>query len=347
MVGFFLVAGLLVAGRARGLRGAAFAVLVAGAAAATWKGNDRAYDRIWEKLQFKDELTADFRFAEIVETKSGVITVAPSGEVYGGGAYDGIFNAGLRYDRNGIFRTYSLGAMRPEYHEALMVGLASGSWAQVVVNLPGVKKLTVVEINPGYLQIIARHPEAAWLLSDPRVEIVIDDGRRWIQRHPERRFDLVVMNTTWHWRAHITNLLSREYMELVKARLLPGGVFFYNTTSSEDAQLTGLTVFGHGMRVYNCMAVSDAPLPFDKDRWRALLTGFRIQGEQVLDPDKEHDRERLEELLGLAATLDGEPTREGLEKKESLLAHFKDARVITDDNMVPEWRDPIKAQIAR
>jgi spermidine synthase len=347
MTGFVLVLGLLAVGRARGVRGAAFAAVVAVTAIGTWKGNDRALDRIWEKLQFKDELTADFRFAEIVETKSGVITVAPSGEVYGGGAYDGIFNAGLRYDRNGIFRTYSLGAMRPEYHDALMVGLASGSWAQVVVNLPGVRKLTVVEINPGYLQIISRHAEAAWLLTDPRVEIVIDDGRRWIQRHPDRKFDLVVMNTTWHWRAHITNLLSREYMELVQSRLLPGGVFFYNTTSSEDAQLTGITVFAHGMRVYNCMAVSDAPIVFDRERWRALLTGFRIQGELVLEPEKEHDKERLQELLDYVGTVDAPPTREGLEEKESLLSHFQTARVITDDNMVPEWKDPVKAQIAR
>jgi hypothetical protein len=49
-----------------------------------------------------------------------------------------------------------------------MIGLASGSWAQVVVNLPHVKELTVVEINPGYVEIIRRHPEAAWLLVDPR-----------------------------------------------------------------------------------------------------------------------------------------------------------------------------------
>jgi hypothetical protein len=75
-----------------------------------------ALDRgFWEKLQFKTQLADGFRFADVVETKSGVITVTPSGEVYGGGAYDGIFDAGFRYDRNGIFRTYSLGAVRADY----------------------------------------------------------------------------------------------------------------------------------------------------------------------------------------------------------------------------------------
>jgi spermidine synthase len=344
ITGFVLVAGLLGAAKARG---AALWTTLAVALALVYEGTPPAYDRIWEKLQLKTDLESDFRFAEVVETKSGVITVTPDGEVYGGGAYDGIFNAGVRYDRNGIFRTYSLGAMRPAYHEALMIGLASGSWAQVVVNLPGVRKLTVVEINPGYLKMISHHPEAAWLLSDPRVEIVIDDGRRWLQRHPERAFDLVVMNTTWHWRAHVTNLLSREYMGLVKARLSDGGVFFFNTTSSEDAMVTALSTFAHGLRVWNCIAVSDAPLVFDRARWQTLLTEFRIQDEPILDLSRELDTKRLAELVAYVDTLDAPPTREGLESKESMLARFPGARVITDDNMLAEWRDDFMTQIAR
>jgi spermidine synthase len=343
MSGFVLASGLVLAGGGRAPSWIALAI----AMAATWKATPVAFDRIWEKLQFKADLQDGFRFAEIVETKSGVITVTPGGEVYGGGAYDGIFNAGVRYDRNGIFRTYALGAMRPSYDDALMIGLASGSWAQVVVNLPGIRKLTVVEINPGYLEIIANHPEASWLLHDPRVEIVIDDGRRWLQRHPERRFDLIVQNTTWHWRAHITNLLSREYMQLVRSRLTPGGVFFFNTTWSEDALVTALSTFSHGIRVWNCLAVSDGALDFDRARWQSLLRGFRIQSEPVLDLSAEHDRVRLEELVAYVDTLTAPPTREGLESKESMLARFTEARVITDDNMVPEWRDDFSVQIAR
>jgi spermidine synthase len=348
MTGFVVVAGLLLAGKAQGLRGAGAWMALVAAGAGTWASSPRAFDRVWEKLQYKKELSDGFRFAEIIENKSGVITVTGGGEVYGGGAYDGIFNAGVRYDRNGIFRTYSLGAMRPEYHDALMVGLASGSWAQVVVNLPKVKHLTIIEINPGYLKIIRERPEVAWLLDDPRVEIVIDDGRRWIQRHPERKFDLVVMNTTWHWRGHATNLLSVEYMSLVQRHMNPGGVFFYNTTHSEDAMKTGLSVFPHGMRVYNCMAVSDQPLALDRDKWRELLLGIRIHGEPALDLTQEYDRTRMDELLELTDSIKEQPpSREGLETRESMLARFTAARVITDDNMVPEWKDPLTEQLAR
>ena len=37
-----------------------------------------------------------------------------------------------------------------------MIGLSSGSWAQVIANDPDVASLTVVEINPGYLSLIAQ-----------------------------------------------------------------------------------------------------------------------------------------------------------------------------------------------
>ena len=50
------------------------------------------------------------------------------------------------------------------------------------------------------------------MLHDPKVDIVIDDGRRWLNPPPDERFDVIVMNTTWHWRAHITDLLSTEFM---------------------------------------------------------------------------------------------------------------------------------------
>ena len=73
------------------------------------------------------------------------------------------------------------------------------------------------------------------LLANPKVHIVIDDGRRWLASNPARRFDVIVMNTTFHWRAHTTNLLSEEFLRLARAHLRAGGILHYNTTGSEDA----------------------------------------------------------------------------------------------------------------
>jgi spermidine synthase len=296
------------------------------------------YDRIWERLLFKARFEEEStRFAEVIETKSGVITVTREGIVYGGGAYDGKINTSLRYDNNGIQRAFNIGAMHPAPKNILMIGLASGSWAKVVSNMPGVEKLTVVEINPGYLTLIRRHPEVASVLSDPKVEIAIDDGRRWLQRHTER-FDVVVMNTTFHWRAHSTSLLSTDFMEIVRAHLNPGGFLFFNTTGSPDVQKTALTAFPYGMRVFNCIAASDSPIVFDKQRFRTMLDAFQLDGEPVVDMTTEGGRTLMADLMDYAETISRPPEEEGLETRESVLRRTQGALVITDDNMIPEWR---------
>ena len=311
------------------------------------KATPSVYDRIWERLLYKWKFDEkDTRFLDVVETKSGVITVTQDGTVYGGGAYDGRVSTSIRWDRNGIFRAHAVGAMHPSPKKVLMVGLATGALAQVVGNIPAVEHMTVVEINPGYLTLIAKYDQVKSLLHNPKVDIVVDDGRRWLNRHPDEKFDMMVMNTTWNWRGHSTNLLSVEFLELVRSRLNPGGILYFNTTSSDDVKRTAATVFPYAMRVYNFVAVSDSPFTFDKDRWRKLLTTMKIDNEEIIPTKNEDDRKFLEELINYADSINEAPRDDGLEKRESVLARATaaGALVITDDNMVPEWRKVLRFQ---
>jgi spermidine synthase len=223
-----------------------------------------------------------------------------------------------------------------------MIGLASGSWAQVLAHEPDLEHLTIVEINPGYEQLIAHHPEVRGVLTNPKVTIDIDDGRRWLQRNPARRFDVIVMNTTWHWRAHMTNLLSAEFMRLARSHLLGGGLFYFNTTSSADVQKTAMTEFPYGLRMINFVAVSDSPIHFDKDRFRELLTTYRIEGVPAIDSSTDEGKSMIESIAGIADTLDRPPQDDGLERRESILERTKSAGIVTDDNMLVELRDPGK-----
>ena len=165
-----------------------------------------------------------------------------------------------------------------------MIGLATGAWAQVIANHPSVKHLTIVEINPGYLPIIQRYPAVAGLLTNPKVTIVIDDGRRWLNRHPAMHFDAIIQNTTWNYRPNVTNLLSAEYLRLVASHLRPGGVALYNTTGSARAQRTACQGFADGFREINVMVVANEPLRPDHDRLRAVLGAVhRIDGQPAFD----------------------------------------------------------------
>ena len=240
--------------------------------------------------------------------------------------YDGRFSTNLRDDRNNIVRAYVISGLHPAPRSVLLVGLGTGSWAQVIANNPRVESLTVVEINPGYAQLVAKHAPVASLLSNPKVKIIIDDGRRWLTRS-SARFDMIISNTPFHWRAHSTNLLSREYCQLVRDHLNPGGVYYFNTTGSAAALKTAMVEFPYGLRFLTLSAVSGSPIAFDRDRLQAVLGAYKIDGQPVLQLDVPGDRERLDEILKSVV----------VETRESVLRRLASTPVVTDDNMYTEW----------
>lgn len=274
------------------------------------------YDSLYEKLQFRTGYRPGERFAHVVENRSGVIAVTANGTIYGGGAYDGGYNTSLANDTNGVVRPYAVAGLHAAPREVLMIGLSSGSWAAVIAAHPDLERLTVVEINPGYLSLLPLYPAVAGLLRNPRVKIEIDDGRRWLVRNTDRRFDAVVINNTEHWRMHTSNLLSAQFMELVRSHLRPGGLYYFNATGSDRAARTAGDAFRHILRLHNCIAASDAPLEFDDERWLRALRGEGIDGGPALH--------RIHALI---------------EPESSLRARIAQARPITDDNMGSEWRE--------
>ncbi len=264
-------------------------------------------------------------FAETLEGKSGIITVTEDGRVFGGGAYDGGFFVDPIADKNGIARAYALTTLHPTAKTALMIGLGSGAWAEVVAHFEGLEELVVVEINPGYLDLIARHEVVAGLLTNAKVKLLVDDGRRYLKRH-DQRFDLIVQNTTHHWRAHATNLISREHLELVKSRLAPGGIFCQNSTSSDDVLRTMLEAFPAVVRFRSFVYGSERMM--DPNAGSAgRLFDFRLGTKVPLPKGNPAAEARVREILGGG---DWESTA-------ALQQRLRDRVVITDDNMATEW----------
>jgi spermidine synthase len=318
-----------------GLRGQALSacvVAIAAVAGCTIALTPRFFQQFYEKLLLAKQFTADTHFAELVENRTGVIAVTKDGTVYGGGVYDGRMSTDLLDNRTNIVRAYAITALHPAPRHVLLVGLGTGSWAQVIANNPGVESLTIVEINPGYLEIIKKHAQVASLLSNRKVSIIIDDGRRWLTRNGRSRFDMIVSNTPFHWRAHSTNLLSLEYCRLVRAHLNPGGVYYFNTTGSAAALKTSMVEFPYGLRYRSLSAVSASPIAFERARLRAVLSRYRIDGRPILSLGRASDRERLEAVL----------TSLEVENRDSILRRLATTPVITDDNMYPEWHSAAK-----
>jgi len=302
------------------------------------------FTHLWERLQFKENYESSEPFKHVVENRSGVITVGQDDVVYGGGVYDGQFSLDLVEDTNMIVRSYSLGLFHPNPRRVLVVGLASGSWASILANQPGVEEVTIVEINPGYLELIKQYEPHRKLFDDAHVEIVIDDARRWLRRNPERIFDAIVVNTTFHWRGNASNLLSMEWMSFISNHLSDDGVYIFNTTMSERAARTALDSFSHCMMIINCMVCSQAPLDYNPERWLEQLADFSLWGTPVLDLEQAADREKLETLKTFSILVDERPKdrRFNISTQKYLEDLTVSVEPITDDNMGEEWPNFLK-----
>jgi spermidine synthase len=208
-----------------------------------------------------------------------------------------------------------------------MIGLSGGAWVRVVSSFPGVEQIDVVEINPGYVELVGRYPELARVLADPRVRIHGDDGRRWLRRHPGQRYDLIVMNTSYHWRAYTSLLLSREFHAMVRQHLQPGGLYAYNSTFSWDAFKTAATVFRHVHGFGNLVIASDHDPRPELARGRERFAALTLDGAPVLDLSHPEVAAKVEAVLRQV-----EPFQHILEKAG------REVEVITDENMITDYR---------
>ncbi|MBN2370807.1 MAG: fused MFS/spermidine synthase [Vicinamibacteria bacterium] len=284
---------------------------------------------LYERLQYQTYYTPTRVFVQTIENRAGVINVTAGGVVYGGGLYDGQFNTGLKNDKNDVIRTYAGLSLHPAPRDVLLVGLSTGSWAQIISHHPQIEALTVVEINRGYLRLFPSHPSSRSLLTNPKVRIEIDDGRRWLVRNPNRRFDLVMVHI-WHWPANATNLLSREALDILRAHLKPGGILYYSTTGSARVQRTGALSFPHALRIMNWLAVSDAPFVYRSQALLRLIESYRIDEVPQIAPDESNHSWLLKRIARL---------QEQIEARKEILSRTADLDIVTDDNMGTEWTE--------
>jgi len=268
--------------------------------------------------------------ATVLENRHGIITIfaGPGGDdiVYGGNVYDGRTNLDPVRNTNGLDRPLLMSTLHSQPRRVLMAGLSIGTWLALIREFPGVETIDVIEINPGYIEAAAAYPRHAAALRDPRVHLVIDDARRWLRHRPERQYDMVIMNTTLHWRAHASLLLSQQLLEQMRAHMAPGAVLAFNATGSPDAFHTASRVFAHAYRYQNFVYGSDVDFRPRKDSAAALATlaGLRLGGEPMFAAGSSAARALLDRpFVSLAA--DAKAAGRPLE-------------AVTDDNMITEFK---------
>jgi len=115
--------------------------------------------------------------------------------------------------------------MHPDPRSVLVVGFGAGVTAGSFVLHPGVKRIVICEIEPLIPRMVAPYfsKENYDVLRDPRVEVVYDDARHYILTTREK-FDVITSDPIHPWVKGAASLYTKDYFELVKAHLNPGGV---------------------------------------------------------------------------------------------------------------------------
>jgi spermidine synthase len=149
---------------------------------------------------------------------------------------DSIQSAMARRDplvaRTGYTNVLHLGVALTRPRNVLMIGLGGGTLVkQFLHDYPDVQ-LDIVEIDPEVVDVASRY--FAVPTQNPRARIFTEDGRRFLQRS-DRRYDLIVLDA-FNRTVVPFHLVTREFFELCRSRLAPGGCLEMNFIAKPNGQ---------------------------------------------------------------------------------------------------------------
>ena len=129
----------------------------------------------------------------------------------------------------------------------LVVGFGAGVTAGSFVPYPEIGSVVICELEPLIPPASDEFfgKENNHVLRDPRSRVIYDDARHYILISPEK-FDIITTDPIHPWVKGTSTLYSREYYELVKRHLNPGGVaaqWLPIYESDEDTVKTELATF--------------------------------------------------------------------------------------------------------
>jgi spermidine synthase len=115
--------------------------------------------------------------------------------------------------------------MHKDPKSVLIVGFGAGVTAGSFVVYPGMQRIVICEMEPIIPPTATKYfgQQNYNVIHDPRTQIIYDDARHFVLTTPEK-FDIITSDPIHPWVKGSATLYSKEYFELVKQHLNPGGV---------------------------------------------------------------------------------------------------------------------------
>lgn len=123
----------------------------------------------------------------------------------------------------------------PDPRRVLLLGGGVAGLGAEVLKSPGVTNLDYVELDPQLVRLAQDLlPAAAGLARDPRVTIIYQDARLYLET-TGRRYDVILMALPEPRSAQLNRFYTREFFRTAARRLAPQGVFSFALTGGETS----------------------------------------------------------------------------------------------------------------
>lgn len=137
-----------------------------------------------------------------------------------GGAYVGSSEHVAAYTK--YYELYKL--FTPELKRVLVIGGGAYTIPRALIEkLPDVE-VDVLEIEPGLHDLAQRYFE---LPASPRIHNIVEDGRRYLA-DTDKRYDMIFSDVYFSLYSIPVHFTTREFFDLARTRLNPGGLFLAN-----------------------------------------------------------------------------------------------------------------------
>jgi len=170
----------------------------------------------------------------------------------------------------------------------LVIGCGAGATAGAVSIDQNVESLTIAEIEPLVPRVVSEHfgEHNFHVVRNPKTHVVIDDARHFLLTTDER-FDAITSDPLDPWVKGAATLYTKEFFELAKSKLNPGGTvtlfvqLYESTPEAVKSEIgTFFEVFPNGViwgnthqgRGYDTVLMGTVEAPhFNVDEWEARL----------------------------------------------------------------------------
>jgi predicted membrane-bound spermidine synthase len=206
----------------------------------------------------------------VAEDSTGVSVIRDDAErasIYANGVLEGWLPFSPMHQTLGLLPTM----VHPRPERVLIIGIGSAGTPYAAGANPATRSITAVEIMGSQLPVLRAAAEGAngeplqHLFADPRLQIVLGDGRSVLAQSQER-YDLIQADAIHPWRSYSGMLYSREFFSQARARLTAGGIMAQWAPTGRTIN-TFMDVFPYGVNIGGTVLLgSDAPIALEAEQ---------------------------------------------------------------------------------